>query len=50
MEAFGVFMARQDTSMLHCTACDLNTVLHATAMNNFSNQHSGLKYLPLEHT
>jgi len=44
MEAHGAFTARPDTSC--CTARELNTALHATAKNSFSNQHSGLKYLP----
>lgn len=46
LEARGMFMARQDASMLHCTARELNTTLHATVKNSFSNQNSGLKYLP----
>lgn len=29
VEAYGVFMARQDTSTVHCAVHELNTALHA---------------------
>lgn len=39
-EAHGVFVARQDTSMLHCAVHELNTALRADGKNSFSNLHS----------
>lgn len=48
MEVHSVFMATQDTSILHCTAHEPNTAFHATVKNSFSNRHSGLKYLPFK--
>lgn len=47
VEARGTFMAKQVASTLHCTACELNTALRATATNSFSNEHSQLELLPL---